>query len=467
MIDKNHKHISRRTFFFMSGAAALAGCATAPTRPSIRVSANDRLNIAGVGAGGQAFGDLNDIIRDTENCVALCDPDVARAQNGFRRWASAAKYRDYREMLDKEHKNIDAVVIASPDHMHAAPALAAMELGKHVFVEKPLTRAIYEAEVLLQAARRYNVATQMGNQGHSGDGVRQMCEAVWAGLAGDITEVHIWTNRPVWPQGIAEPLPAQPVPDTMDWDLWIGVSPMRPYNEGYAPFSWRGWWDFGCGALGDMGCHIMDPAYWALDLSTPTSVECIRQDDANDQTGPTKAIVKYEFPQRVNQYASEYLGRQVPMPPVVVYWYEGGLQPERPAGIPENEQLGDGNNGSLFVGTRGMLTTGEYGGNTRLVPASVMEARQDEFDRLEQVIPRVETRGGHRRDWVRACKEGTPSASHFEYSVPFTKTVLLGNLAMQTGEKIYWDAQNDRVTNNVPGVEALIKPPYRAPYTLG
>ncbi len=229
----------------------------------------------------------------------------------------------------------------------------------------------------------------------------------------------------------------------------------------------RGWWDFGCGALGDMACHIMDPAYWALDLSTPTSVECLKQENANKQTGPTKALVRYEFPKRVNQYASKYLGKDITMPPVVVYWYEGGWQPERPATVPAEEQMGDGDNGSLFVGTKGFLTTGCYGDDTRLLPASVMETQKAAFEKLEKVIPRVETPGGHRRDWVRACKDGKPSASDFEYAVPLTKTVLLGNLAMQTGEKVYWDAANDRVTNNVPGVEALIKPEYRAPYTLG
>ena len=466
MSETNHKHISRRTFFFMSGAATLAGCATTARKSARRISPNERLNVAGVGCGGQAFGDLKDIIRDQENCVALCDPDWERGANGFSNWSKAAKYHDYRKMLDKEHKNIDAVVVACPDHMHAPAALAAMQLGKHVYVEKPLTRTIYEADVLLKAARRYNVATQMGNQGHSGDGVRRMCEAVWAGLAGDITEVHIWTDRPIWPQGIAEPLPEEPVPDTMDWDAWLGVAPMRPFNKGYAPFNWRGWWDFGCGALGDMACHIMDPAYWALDLSTPTSVECLKQENANTQTAPTKALVKYEFPQRVNQYASEYLGKNVTMPPVVVYWYEGGWQPERPENVPAGEQMGDGDNGSLFIGTKGLLTTGCYGDDTRLMPASVMETQQEAFDKLEKIIPRVETPGGHRRDWVRACKDGNPSASDFEYAVPLTKTVLLGNLAMQTGEKVYWDASNDRITNSVRGAKALIKPKYRKSYSL-
>lgn len=457
------KQFTRRTFL-MGSLAVTAGCTTSGgVKPKLvraprKVSPNEKLNIAGVGVGGRGNADIRESVRDTENCVALCDVDWDRASGTFQQFPNATKYKDYRVMLEKEYHNIDAVTIATSDHMHAHIALAAMELGKHVYVEKPLTHNVYEARKLLEASRRYNVQTQMGNQGHSGDGVREMCEIVWSGIAGDIKEVHIWTNRPIWPQGIAEPLPARPVPETLDWNLWIGCAPMRPYNPEYAPFKWRGWWDFGAGALGDMGCHIMDPAFWALDLSNPISVECIYQKDKNDQTAPTQSIVKYEFPERFNTFAQKL------MAPVSVYWYEGELLPERPEGVPADEQLGEGDNGSLFIGTREVLTTGTYGGGTRVVPAKRNEELKDFLASIPKTLERIPV--GHHESWVRACKgEGTP-ASNFEYSVPLTETVLLGNLAMRSGQKVYWDAANMKVTNDIPGVEKYVHRDYRRGWNL-
>ena len=269
----------------------------------------------------------------------------------------------------------------------------------------------------------------------------------------------MWTNRPIWPQGVPDPLPEQPIPETMAWDLWIGPAPMRPYNTGYAPFNWRGWWDFGCGALGDMACHIMDPAFWAMDLSEPASVECTYEEGNNNQTGPTKCTVKYEFPARKNRFAKQK------MPAVDVYWYEGGLLPDRPEGVPADEKLGDGGNGSMFVGDNGVLTTGCYGDKTRLVPASDNKARRDEVAKIEPVIPRVHAQN-HHRDWVRSCKDGKPAASNFEYAVPLTEMVLLGNLAVRSGQKVDWNASEMRVTNNVPNVEQYIRRDYRQGWTL-
>ncbi|MBN2309726.1 MAG: Gfo/Idh/MocA family oxidoreductase [Candidatus Hydrogenedentes bacterium] len=457
------KQLSRR-MFLAGTAAVIAGCKTRGPGIITTKSPNERLNVAGIGVGGQGHGDLSNVVRDTENLVALCDVDWDRASNSFNRWPDATKYKDFRVMLDKEAKNIDAVVVATPDHMHAFAAMAAMELGKHVYVEKPLTHSISEARVLLKAARRYRVATQMGNQGHSGEGVRQMCEMIWAGFIGEVKEAHIWTDRSKshissgWIQGQPNPLPEEPIPDTLDWNQWIGPAPMRPYNHGYCPFAWRGWWDFGCGALGDMGCHIMDPAFWALDLSEPASVECIHQKDKNDQTGPSEAIVKYEFPARHNRFAKKKMG------PVDVYWYEGGLKPKRPEGVSEDEKLGDDSNGSLFFGENGVLTAGCYGGDSRLVPAAQMEARKGELENVPKVLPRV--RGSHHQSWVNACKTGEPSASNFEYAVPLTEMVLLGNLAMRSGEKVYWDAKNMCATNNVPNVEQYVKREYREGWTL-
>ena len=460
MDQVTNKRISRRHFVFLSGSAVLASGWGWPRRNrKIRVSPNERLNVASIGAGGMAFGDLEGAAGDDEdNIVVLCDVDWERGARGFEQWPKAARYKDYRVMLDKQGNEIDAVIVAIPDHMHAFGALAAMELGKHVYVEKPLTHSIWEARQLLKGARKYRVATQMGNQGHSSGGTRRLCEIIWSGMVGEISEVHVWTDRPIWPQGVAEPLPEEPTPSTMAWDLWIGAAPMRSHNRGYAPFKWRGWWDFGCGALGDMGCHNMDPPFWALDLRDPVSVECVHQEGNNDQTGPTKGIVKYEFPRRKNEFAKKKMG------PVTVYWYEGGALPERPEGIPEDEILGKNNNGSLFIGSKGMVTTGGYGEDPRFVPAARMAAEQAAIDALEETIPRVP--GGHRRDWVRSCKDGVPSGSNFEYAVPLTETVLLGNLALRTGEKIYWNAKKMRATNNVPGVEELIHREYRSGYGL-
>ena len=454
------KRLSRRHFVFLSGSAVLASGWGWPRRNrKIRISPNERLNVASIGAGGMAFGDLEGAAGDDEdNIVALCDVDWERGSRGFDQWPKATRYKDYRVMLDKQGNEIDAVIVAIPDHMHAFGAMAAMQLGKHVYVEKPLTHSIWEARQLLKAARKYRVATQMGNQGHSSEGTRRLCEIIWSGMAGDITEAHVWTDRPIWPQGVTAPLPEQPVPDTMAWDLWIGAAPMRPYNKGYAPFKWRGWWDYGSGALGDMGCHNMDPAFWALDLSDPTSVECVHREDNNDQTGPTKGVVRYQFPERENAFAKQK------MPAVTVYWYEGGMRPKRPEGVPQDEQLGEGDNGSLFIGSKGILTTGPYGESPRFVPAARMAEEKSAIYRLEKTIPRVPQ--GHRRDWVRSCKDGVPSASNFEYAVPLTETVLLGNLALRTGEKLYWNAGRMKVTNNVAGVEELIRREYRAGYDL-
>ena len=442
----NKKKVSRRTF--LAGTAAVAaGCAVAPKKvvhaPRYK-SPSEKLNIAGIGAGGRAEGDLNGV--RSENIVALCDPDERRAVKMFRRYPDVPKYKDFRRMLEKE-KDIDAVVIATPDHTHAAAAMMAMQLGKHVYVEKPLTHSVYEARMLTEAAQRYKVATQMGNQGHSGEGVRKLCEMIWSGAIGPVREVHIWTNRPVWPQNIDRPTETPSVPKTLDWDLWLGPAPYRPYHPAYLPFKWRGWWDFGCGALGDMGCHIMDPPFWALRLTRPTTVEPVEIVGGNDETGPTASIIRYEFPQRGD------------MCPVSAFWYDGDKKPPRPEGVPADEKIGDGDNGSLFIGDKGIACAGEYGGNPRLLPASKMA----EYEFPPETIPRV--RVGHHRDWVQACKGGRPACSNFDYAGPLTEMVSLGNLAIRTRQKVYWDAENMRVTN-VPEANQYVRREYRRGWTL-
>jgi len=438
--------ITRRTFLAGTVVAA-ASCQVVPKHvvggPTLK-SPNEKLNIAGIGAGGRAEGDLNGV--RTENIVALCDPDERRAARMYARYPDVPKYRDFRRMLDKE-KDIDAVVIATPDHTHAVAASMAIQLGKHVYVEKPLTHSAYEARVLTDLAHRYGVATQMGNQGHSGDGVRKLCEMIWSGAIGPVREVHIWTNRPVWPQNIDRPKETPPVPDTLDWDVWLGPAPHRPYHPVYLPFNWRGWWDFGCGALGDMGCHIMDPPFWTLKLTRPTSIEPIEIVGGNDETGPAASILRYEFPQRGD------------MCPVSVYWYDGGKLPPRPEGVPPDEEIGDGDNGSMFIGDKGIACAGEYGGNPRLLPASKMA----EYTFPSETIPRIPE--GHHQNWVKACKGGPAACSNFDYAGPLSEMVSLGNLAIRTRQKVYWDAENMRVTN-VPEANQYVRREYRQGWTL-
>jgi predicted dehydrogenase len=329
-----------------------------------------------------------------------------------------------------------------------------------------LTHDIHEADVLLQAARRYGVVTQMGNQGKSSNGVRRVCEWIWGGAIGQVKEVHMWTDRfkshvdRLWIQGVGEPLPEEPIPDTMAWDLWLGVAPTRPYNHGYAPFAWRGWWDFGCGALGDMGCHIMNAAFWSLDLALPSAVECIHQKGKNNQTGPSEAIVQYDYPARYNRYAKQSMG------PVKAFWYESGLLPDRPEGVPANERLGDGTNGTMFIGEKGILACGSHGNDPRLLPASEMESRKEELGKIPETLERIpNSTDGHYRDFARACKNGGRSNGDFEYSVPLTKMVLLGNVAMRVGEKIEWDGQAMRALNNVNAGPYLSRD-YREGYSL-
>src|SRR4051812_2284139 len=405
-------HFSRRHFFFgslLAGAVPQGGFGSTSSLKALGYkSPNEKLNVASIGAGGRAASDIGGVA-PTENMVAFADPDDRSAANTFKTFEKATKYRDFRKMLDRE-KNVDAVIIAMPDHMHAAAAIAAMERGKHVYVEKPLTRTIYEARLLTDAAVRYKVATQMGNQGYSNEGARLAAEIIWSGEIGNVTEVHAWTNRPIWPQGLTEITPPEPVPDTLDWDLWLGIARERPYTSGgsktanrgfYNPFNWRGFFDFGCGALGDMACHILGAPNMALQLTAPTSVECLKKEGASPFMFPKKSVTRFEFPARGA------------MPPVKVFWYDAQTGAAfKPEGIPEGEPLiggagafgargqafngggavgdappagrggrggggagggGAQNNGAVFIGDKGILTTDTYGANVRLLPAARMK----------------------------------------------------------------------------------------------
>jgi predicted dehydrogenase len=444
------KNISRRDFVRAAGAAAAF---TIVPRYVLggpgNVAPSEKVNIAGIGAGGQGGHDIEQM--SSENMVALCDVDWARAAGTFKRFANARKYKDFREMLDKEDKNIDAVVVGAPDHIHAVASVAAIKRGKHVYCEKPLTHSVYEARMVAQAAREHKVATQMGNQGQASEETRLMCEYIWAGAIGPVREVHVWTDRPLrgiddvyWPQGVGRPTETPPVPETLAWDLWLGPAPDRPYNEAYVPFKWRGWWDFGTGALGDIGCHSIDPVWRALKLTAPTSVEasCTL---TNKETYPAASMVTYNFPARGD------------MPAAKLTWYDGGLRPARPKAMPDGEQMGEG--GILFVGDDGVMM------GHRLLP----ESKRQKFGKPAQVIPRSP---GHYREWIDACKGGKPAGSNFDHAGPLAEAVLLGNVALRPELKeklmrgpLLWDSANLSITN-IPEANKFLRRDYREGWTL-
>jgi len=421
-----------------------------------RTPANERLNIAAVGIGGMGKSNIKAV--SSENIVALCDVDDAYAGPVYNEYPNAKRFRDYRKMLDQMDRQIDAVIIATPDHTHAVIALECMKRGKHVYVQKPLTRTVYEARILTEAARKYKVVTQMGNQGASSEEVRLVCEWIWDGAIGQVREVHAWTNRPVWPQGIDRPGDTPDVPQTLDWDLWLGPAPKRPYHPAYHPFNWRAWQDFGTGALGDMACHVLDPVFRALKLRYPTSVEaCVATQYKqmwkpwqNNETYPISSIVRYQFPARDG------------MPAVRLFWYDGGMMPPRPDELEEGRRLGDSDGGVLFVGDKGKLVTGCYSRGPQLIPYS----RMKEYKRPEKTLPRIST--SHEMHWVQCCKEGKVDgpSSHFEYAGPFTESVVMGNLAIRfPNQLLLWDGQAMKVTNNEQA-NAFVNPPYREGWSL-
>ena len=445
--------ISRRHFFYgalLAGAVPAGGFGRVASLKRVGYkSPNEKLNIAAIGAGGKGASDI--AACRSENIVAMADPDDERAAKTFKAFPEVPKYKDFRRMLDKQGKDIDAVLVSCPDHVHASAAMWAMERGKHVYCQKPLTRTVWEAQQLTLAAARYGVATQMGNQGYSHPGARECCEIIWNGDIGDVTEVHAWTNRPdpYWPQG-PEVVPVeQPIPATLDWDAWLAGSLPRPYSPAYVPHNWRAFPDFGCGAIGDMACHILGTPNMALRLAAPLSVECIKVEGKAKHTFPYRTVIRFDFPARGA------------MPPVKVFWYDRVSKHPDIEGVPEDEKLGDGANGSLFIGSKGMVTTGCYGEQTRLVPAGKMK----DYKMPPQLLtrspgPEKEWMRGHYRDWIRACKGGEPACSNFSISGPFAQWMLLGVIAMRVEGKLLWDAQKMRFTNN-PEANKYLKPQFR------
>lgn len=438
---------SRRHFFYgslLAGAVPTAGFgSTASLRRLGYKSPNEKLNIAAIGAGGKGFSDIN-ACAETENIVAFADPDDKRAARTFERYPNVPKHKDFRRMLDQHEKEIDAVLVSCPDHVHGSASMWAMTRGKHVYCQKPLTRTVWEAQQLAQTAAKYNLATQMGNQGYSNDGARVAAEILWSGDIGNVTEVHAWTNRPLkyWPQGPDVMPKEEPVPAHLDWDAWLAGSEHRPYSPAYAPHHWRGFPDFGCGAIGDMACHILGTPNMALKLTAPTSVECIKQEGKGQYTFPLHSVIRFDFPARFN------------MPAVKVFWHDGLTAPPKFDAIPEGELIGDKDvNGSLFLGDKGMMTTGCYGERTRLMP----DAKMKDYKLPPQFLTRSP---GHYRDWLRACKGGERSCSNFGVAGPFVSWMLLGVIAMKFEGRLDWDAAKGRFTNN-NAANAYLKPKFR------
>jgi predicted dehydrogenase len=445
--------MSRRAFVrSASTVAAFAVVPRAVLGGAGQKAPSEKLNIAVVGAGGRGSDDIQEV--KSENIVALCDVDWNHAGETFKLFPKAARYRDFRVMLEKE-KGIDAVVVATPDHIHAVASMAAIKAGKHVYCEKPLTRTVFEARALARAAREAKVATQMGNQGMAFEGNRLINEWIADGAIGPVREVHVWSDRPThrgklplwWAQGVERPKETPPVPSGLDWDLWLGPAPERPYNPAYAPFRWRGWWDFGSGGLGDMGIHNLAPVFSALKLGAPESLHA-SSTPVFKESVPLACMVHYQFPARGE------------LPPVQLHWYDGGLLPARPAELEEDRDL-EAEDGVLFVGERGkMLVEGWGGEKPRLIP----ETRNREYQRPPKTLPRSV---GHHLEWIQACKTGSPTRSDFAFAGLLTEAVLLGSVCVRLGgERLAWDSAGLKVTNQ-PEANQYLHYAYRPGWSLG
>ena len=440
------RHVQNRRDFLKTaawGAAALAApwpaAASAAVRRGLAVPPARTVRIAAIGSGGKGAVDIGAVA--SQEIVGLCDAHFDNAAGTFKRFPDAPRYRDYRRMLLDLDDRIDAVTVSTPDHTHFPAAMMAISMGKHIFVQKPLTHSVWEARELTLAARRHGVATQMGIQGHAEENKRRIVEFIHAGLIGTVREVHIWTDRPIWPQGLDRPKETPPAPAGLDWNLWLGVAPDRPYHPSYLPFKWRGWWDFGTGALGDIGCHALDAPFWALDLGQPDWMEA-ETSPVNAETAPLWSIVTYHFPARGAR------------PELKLVWYDGGKAPPRPAELPADDGW-PGGGGTMYVGTDGILLHGGPLDGFRILPES---RQRDVKDKLPpKTLPRSI---GHYEEWIAACHGGAAPGACFDYSGPLTEIVLLGNLAVRLGGRIEWSAKKFACTNR-PEANALLRRSYR------
>ncbi|CAM3884939.1 Gfo/Idh/MocA family protein [Aquirufa aurantiipilula] len=481
---KLKKSDASRREFIKSASLASAGFMIVPrhvlggkgfTAPS------DKIVVAGIGVGGKGKSDLRYFAQSGKADIGfLCDVDDRQAKDSVEAYPKAKYYKDWRVMLEKESKSFDAVSVSTPDHNHAIQAMAAMQLGKHVYVQKPMTHDIYEARALTQAAKKYKVVTQMGNQGSSGDGVRQLVEWFDAGIIGDVHTVQIWTNRPIWPQGIPWPSNKPAVPQGLDWDLWLGTAPYKDYVDNLIPGSWRGWWDYGTGALGDLGCHLMEAPFRVLNLKYASDVQASVSSvfTAFGKRGffpdscPPSSHATLTFPKTDRTQG-----------PITMHWMDGGIKPERPEELGPDEMFGDGNSGILFIGTKGKMMASEYAANPRLLPLS-----RNEEVKVPRKLERVPgSADGHYAQWVEGCIAGYGKkqlSSPFEMAGPLTEAILMANLAIRVADipvprktgngmhypgsntKLLWDNQNMRVTN-YDAANAFVKRTYREGWTLG
>lgn len=482
MIENENSHSSPRREFIKKSTIASIGISIVPrhvlggigyTAPS------DKLIVAGIGVGGKGESDLKSFADSGKAEIAfLCDVDDRRAATSRAQFPKAKYYKDWREMLDKEGRHFDAVSIATPDHNHASPAMKAMQMEKHVYVQKPLTHDIFEARKLTEAAEKYKVVTQMGNQGASNDGTRLMSEWFDAGLIGDIKEVYCWTDRPVWPQGIPWPKNPAVIPSELDWNLWLGTAPYKDYVAGLVPFNWRGWWDYGTGALGDMGCHLVEVPVRVLNLKYPKDVQCSVGSVYVDEfqrgyfpdSCPPSSHVTMTFSQTDKTNGD-----------IKLHWMDGGIQPTRPEELGPNEVFGDGGNGVLFIGTEGKMMCGTYSENPRLLPT----LKTDQI-KVDQKYNRVSGQAnGHYGQWVEAALAGYGKkevSSPFSIAGPLTETLLIANLAIRGFDfrktranggfdypgryiEMLWDSDNMRVTN-FEEANQFVKRSYREGWTL-
>jgi len=439
MSRRRTSHVARLTRRELLRNTTLAGIGIWTARGGLargqEASPNEKLSIAGIGVGGQGGWDIGNCA--SQNVVALCDVDERRAAGTIKKFPKAKLYRDFRKMLDEMGKQIDAVTVGTPDHTHAPAAVMAMKMGKHCYCEKPLAHCVFEVRTMIELAKKNKLATQMGTQIHAGNNYRRVVELVQSGAIGPVTEVHVW--HPVSYGGGDRPKDTPPVPAGLDWDLWLGPAPHRPYHPCYCPGSWRSWWDFGTGGLGDFGCHYMDLPFWALKLRHPTTVETEGPPVHPERTAPG-LIVRYEFPARDG------------LPPVKMTWYDGG---KKPAFLAERKIPAWGA-AVLFIGQKGMLMS-DYGRH-QLLP----EAQYADFKRPEPTIPNSI---GHHAEWFQACKTGSPTTCNFDYSGTLAEAVLLGVVSYRVGKKLEWDAAQLKAVG-CPEADIFIKKPYREGWTL-
>ncbi len=472
---------SRRNFI-KNTALGAAGFMIVPRHVLGRgfIAPSDRLTIAAVGSGGKGQSDINSFFKSGKADIAyLCDVDDRRAAETVKAFPKAKYYKDWREMFDKEGKNFDAVSVSTPDHTHAVVAMAAMKRGKHVYVQKPMTHDIYEARKLTEAAEKYKVVTQMGNQGASGDGVRQLREWYDAGVIGDVNKVYIFTNRPIWPQGVEWPSEKPPVPKGLDWDLWLGTAPKVDYVDKLIPGSWRGWADYGTGALGDLGCHLMEAPFSVLGIKYATDCQASVTSVFTDWS--RRGYFPKSFPPSSHATLTFSKGTKT-KGPVTLHWMDGGIKPERPEELGADEMFGDGNSGILFIGTKGKMMASEYAANPRLLPLT----RNQEV-KVKQTYARVPgSADGHYAQWVEGAIAGYGNkelSSPFNLAGPLTEAILMANLAIRAADtpkprangrgndypgsnmKLLWDAVNMRVTN-LEEVNQYVKRDYREGWSL-